>query len=88
MFNKFKEFFFGKPKESAPEVPYKVEAPQASTQVKCGCGRSQTGYCVGLHTLTPEEWATHADNPNKTVEKKKPAAKKAPAKPRAKKAAK
>ena len=27
MFNKFKEFFFGKPKEVAPEAPYKVEAP-------------------------------------------------------------
>ena len=27
MFNKFKEFFFGKPKEVAPEAPYKVETP-------------------------------------------------------------
>lgn len=27
MFNKFKEFFFGKPKVEALEVPYKVEAP-------------------------------------------------------------
>ena len=27
MFNKFKEFFFGKPKEVATEAPYKVEAP-------------------------------------------------------------
>ena len=27
MFNKFKEFFFGKPKESVPEATYKVEAP-------------------------------------------------------------
>ena len=27
MFNKFKEFFLGKPKEVAPEAPYKVEAP-------------------------------------------------------------
>ena len=27
MFNKFKEFFFGKPKEIATEAPYKVEAP-------------------------------------------------------------
>jgi hypothetical protein len=30
MFNKFKEFFFGKPKVEAPEVPYKVEAPVAN----------------------------------------------------------
>jgi hypothetical protein len=27
MFNKFKEFFFGKPKETAAKAPYKVEAP-------------------------------------------------------------
>ena len=27
MFNKFKEFFFGKPKEATPEAPYKIEAP-------------------------------------------------------------
>jgi len=26
MFNKFKEFFFGKPNASAPEAPYKIEA--------------------------------------------------------------
>ena len=30
MFNKFKEFFFGKPKETAPEAPYKIEAPTAN----------------------------------------------------------
>lgn len=23
---------------------------------KCGCGRSTTGECVGLHKLTTEEW--------------------------------
>ena len=74
-------------------APYKVEPPQPA---KCGCGRSPTGFCTGLHKLTPEEWAVHADNPNKAEPKKKPAAKKpaakkpaaikAPAKPRAKKA--
>ena len=103
MFNKFKEFFFGKPKEVAPEAPYKVEAPtsdwpfpkahvdaKASTQTKCGCGRSQTGFCVGLHSLSPEEWASHADNPArpKKTRARKPAAEKPVVlkKPRAKKA--
>jgi CDGSH-type Zn-finger protein len=42
---------------------------------QCGCGRSQTGFCVGLHSLTPEEWANHVDNPAKP---KKPRARKAP----------
>jgi hypothetical protein len=23
---------------------------------KCGCGRSPTGKCIGLHTLTEDEW--------------------------------
>ena len=92
MFSKLKEFFFGKPKESAPEAPYKVEAPVAekAEAKKCGCGRSQNGLCVGLHSLTQEQWATHADNPakpKKTRAKKAPAAitAAAPKKPRAKK---
>ena len=62
-----------KEEDQAPQVDAK-----ASTQVKCGCGRSPSGFCVGLHSLTAEEWATHADNPNKTVAAKAPA--KAPAK--------
>jgi len=59
------------PKAFAPAVqpeaaPYKVEAPvvaptmepaAVSTPAKCGCGRSPTGLCVGLHKLTPEQWA-------------------------------
>jgi hypothetical protein len=96
MLNKIKEFFLGKPKaaEPAPEAPYKIEAPQVeakpSTQVKCGCGRSPSGFCVGLHALTTEEWAVHADNPAKKAParaKKAPAVKPAVAakKPRAKK---
>ena len=24
--------------------------------VPCGCGRSATGFCTGLHALTDEEW--------------------------------
>lgn len=93
--------------EVAQPVPYKVEPPapvgksaddrvETPAPAQCGCGRSQSGLCVGLHKLTPEEWATHADNPNKTPVKpvqekpakkqqfeKKPAAEKAAAKPRA-----
>jgi CDGSH-type Zn-finger protein len=25
-------------------------------QVPCGCGRSATGFCTGLHELTEEEY--------------------------------
>ena len=28
-------------------------------QVKCGCGRSPTGYCTGLHKMTNEEYKKH-----------------------------
>jgi hypothetical protein len=59
------------PKAFAPAVqpeaaPYKVETlvvaptmePAAvSSPAKCGCGRSPTGLCVGLHKLTPAQWA-------------------------------
>jgi hypothetical protein len=59
------------PKAFAPAVqpeaaPYKVEStvvaptmePAAvSNSTKCGCGRSPTGFCVGLHKLTPAQWA-------------------------------
>jgi hypothetical protein len=95
---------------TTPEVsaPYKLEPPAATTPIpyvpaneppKCGCGRSATGYCVGLHKLSPEQWATSTSNPDfvtkvvvpEPVKKprksavKKPAVVKAPAKPRAKK---
>lgn len=74
-----------------PEAPYKVETPAPQTVAaeprRCGCGRSQSGFCVGLHALTPEQWAQHADNPYRT----KPAeavAKTAAKKPAAKRPAK
>lgn len=50
------------PKAAEPQAPYKIETPELT---KCGCGRSSTGYCVGLHKLSESEWAVHADNPNK-----------------------
>lgn len=67
-------FVFRKKEEVVEEsqAPYKVETPEPA---KCGCGRSASGFCVGLHKLTPEEWNVHADNPNR-----------APVAPKAKKA--
>lgn len=77
MFTKIKEFLFGKPTqtevETKAEVPYKVEAPaevgkpaddrvEEPAPAKCGCGRSASGLCVGLHKLTENEWANHPDN--------------------------
>jgi hypothetical protein len=50
----------------AATAPYKVPEPAATTPIplipaseppKCGCGRSSTGFCVGLHKLSPEAWA-------------------------------
>ena len=93
---KFIKSFFGKKSQSKyahpldavttpnVEAPYKVETPAVVSPepAKCGCGRSPTGLCVGLHKLTAEEWASHSDNPAKpAVPAKKAPAKKAPAKP-------
>ena len=100
---RFLKSFFGKHNAQEPQAPYKVEMPAQTpvdvapiiTQVvpskpepaRCGCGRSSTGFCVGLHKLSGDEWAVHADNPAKTMPaapaKKQPAARK----PAAKKAA-
>ena len=93
---RFFKSFFNKRNEPKTEEPLKVEVPTtadtvqpvpafdvAPQPIKCGCGRSASGFCVGLHKLTAEEWAGHADNPTKVaapVAEKKPAAKKAPAK--------
>ena len=84
-----------------PQAPYKVEPTADMTPIpyvpaneppRCGCGRSSTGYCVGLHKLSPEAWASHPNNPNmvgkivaepaqpaKKTAAKKPAATKKPA---------
>ena len=95
---------------NVPQAPYKLEPPADTTPIpyvpateppRCGCGRSSTGYCVGLHKLSPEAWASHPNNPDmigkivaeparpakkpRKAAEKKPAAIKAPAKPRAKK---
>jgi hypothetical protein len=86
---RFLKSFFGKQTPPAPEVPYKVEAPTltpvpavevAPQPVQCGCGRSPTGFCVGLHKLSPAEWDVHPDNPVKPVAEVKAPAKKAAAK--------
>jgi len=39
-----------------------TETPKKGT---CGCGRSPTGNCVGLHKLSDAEWAMHESNPNR-----------------------
>ncbi len=98
---RFLKSFFGKYNAPEPQVPYKVEAPvdvapavvSAPEPARCGCGRSASGFCVGLHKLTAEEWAAHPENKAKPAARKpaarKPAAKKeaAPKKPAAMKAA-
>ena len=56
MLKRIVEFFTGKkePVVQPEAAPYKVEAPAvispaANEPPKCGCGRSSTGLCVGLH---------------------------------------
>ena len=74
-----------------------TDAPKKGT---CGCGRSPTGNCVGLHKLSEAEWAMSDQNPNRVevapviVTADTPVAETAPVaedvpvkKPRAKKAA-
>ena len=51
------------------EAKATVAAVEEKVAVKekpsCGCGRSPTGYCVGLHKLSDAEWAISDKNPNR-----------------------
>ena len=72
MFKKIAKFFMPYQKVEVTsnlkmvEEPVKEEVIQSAEvikgPVKCGCGRSPTGNCVGLHKLTEAEWAAHPDN--------------------------
>jgi hypothetical protein len=111
MFKKIAKFFMPYQKVEVTsnlkmvEEPVKEEVIQSAEvikgPVKCGCGRSPTGECVGLHALGQEEWNSHTMNPNKvTMEEPKievttgylqiveePKVEPKPRKPRAKKTA-
>jgi CDGSH-type Zn-finger protein len=45
-------------------------------QTKCGCGRSETGFCTGLHRIPKKQWADGvreipAENPKRRYTKNK-----------------
>jgi len=78
MLKAFLNWLTGKPNSqpTQPEVaPYKVETPVVSEPqpIKCGCGRSLSGYCIGLHKLSQVEWDAHEDNPNRPTVAPEPA---------------
>ena len=58
-------------KDVAPEqtettaVAEPVKEKAKKEPPKCGCGRSPTGNCVGLHKLSDAEWAISDKNPNR-----------------------
>jgi hypothetical protein len=46
-----------------------------TNQTKCGCGRSETGFCTGLHRIPKKQWAEGvrdipAEKPKRTYKKK------------------
>ena len=50
-----------------------------TNQTKCGCGRSETGFCTGLHRIPKKAWADGvrdipAEKPKRTYKKKTPKA--------------
>lgn len=50
-----------------PEEAAKKEVEILKKSLQCGCGRSPTGSCLGLHKLSEEEWLTHEVNPNRII---------------------
>ena len=52
-----------------------MEAPLANEQTKCGCGRSETGFCTGLHRIPKKDWVAGvreipAEKPKRKTTKK------------------
>ena len=41
-----------------------------SSNRKCGCGKSPTGYCIGWHGLSAEEYKKKLEEYRKEQEKK------------------
>ena len=46
-----------------------------TNQTKCGCGRSETGFCTGLHRISKKQWADGvreipAEKPKRNYKKK------------------
>jgi hypothetical protein len=40
-----------------PEVVQYTEEYYSKVPTKCGCGRSETGFCIGLHRIPKKDWA-------------------------------
>lgn len=36
-------------------------------QIKCGCGRSPTGYCNGSHSMTNEQYKAFLEKQQKSL---------------------
>ncbi len=34
---------------------------------KCACGRSPTGYCIGLHAMTTEQYKKYLEEQQKSL---------------------
>jgi CDGSH-type Zn-finger protein len=55
MIRKLFDKLFGK-KNTTAVVIEQVAVNQESVKKLCGCGRSPTGYCIGLHNLSEDDW--------------------------------
>ena len=58
-----------------PEVVQYTEEYYSKVPAKCGCGRSETGFCTGLHRIPKKDWAAGvrdipAEKPKRTYKKK------------------
>jgi len=63
IFKKLLQWWTGTPKpapdsvESVIQVSPSTQDSATTVAAACGCGRSETGFCVGLHLLSDAEWA-------------------------------
>ena len=71
IFERLKNWWLGTGNAAAQPAPDSAESvivitkTNQPTPAACGCGRSDTGLCVGLHLLSDAEWAISDKNPNR-----------------------
>lgn len=62
--------------ESTSKIFADMKPIETTSQKKCGCGRSETGYCTGLHTIPKKQWESGINNLTAYAKAAKPASKK------------
>ena len=62
--------------ESTSKIFADMKTIETASQRKCGCGRSETGFCTGLHTIPKKQWESGINDLTAYAKAANPATKK------------